>query len=186
RYFSHKSFKTKRIYKLLGLFFGSFNLSGPVIPWVAVHREHHRYADTENDPHNPTLKGKIFVHFFPYFYIPNLSYAKDLLLDKDCILQNKYYFLFHFSILSLLFVVPFEWMFSFLFCPFVLTWNIGNLTNSFLHKEHGPINNKVLSFLIGGEGSHENHHKFPKRDCFNDKIFYDLGYWLFINHIKTK
>lgn len=184
RYFTHKSFKTKRFYKIMGLFFGMIALTGPVIPWVATHREHHRFSDTEKDPHSPTVKGFLYVHFFPYFYIPNLSYAKDLLLDRDCLIQYKIYNYFHFLILFSLFFIPYEILFSLFFAPFVFVWNIGNLTNSILHSKNGPINNKILSFLVGGEGSHKNHHDDPRNCMFNKKYFFDFGYWLFIKNIK--
>lgn len=184
RYFTHKSFKTKRIYKIFGLFFSMIALTGPVIPWVATHREHHRYSDTKEDPHSPSIKGFLYVHFFPYFYIPKLSYVKDLLFDKDCIIQYKVYNYFHFFILFSMFFIPYEILFSLFFAPFVFVWNIGNLTNSVLHKKDGPINSKILSFLVGGEGSHKYHHNNPKDCIFNKNPIYDLGYWVFIKNIR--
>lgn len=55
RLFTHRSFKTNRPMRFLWAVLGSMALEGPVIEWVAYHRRHHRFSDSEGDPHSPHL-----------------------------------------------------------------------------------------------------------------------------------
>lgn len=53
RYFSHKSFRTSRVFQaLLGLW-GTFSLQGGVLFWSALHRHHHVHCDDSSDLHSP-------------------------------------------------------------------------------------------------------------------------------------
>ncbi len=58
RYFTHKSFQTNAAVKLALGILGSMSLEGPVIRWVATHRQHHQHTDREHDPHTPHAHGK--------------------------------------------------------------------------------------------------------------------------------
>ncbi|KXK55617.1 MAG: Fatty acid desaturase [Chlorobi bacterium OLB7] len=53
RYFSHRSYKTGRVFQfLMALLGASAGQNGPLW-WAAKHRHHHRYSDTEEDVHSP-------------------------------------------------------------------------------------------------------------------------------------
>lgn len=53
RYFSHRAFKTGRIFQfLLALLGASSGQKGP-LSWVTSHRIHHQTSDTQEDPHSP-------------------------------------------------------------------------------------------------------------------------------------
>src|SRR6185295_11725890 len=53
RYFSHRSFKTSRAFQFVLAFLGTTTVQKGVLWWASQHRLHHRYADTERDPHSP-------------------------------------------------------------------------------------------------------------------------------------
>lgn len=56
RFFSHKAFKTNKFWEQMMLFFGCLACHGNPLFWVALHRGlHHRYSDTEKDPHSPVV-----------------------------------------------------------------------------------------------------------------------------------
>lgn len=57
RELSHRSYKTKRLITITFAIFGSMAAEGSVQYWVATHRRHHIYSDTEHDPHSPHVRN---------------------------------------------------------------------------------------------------------------------------------
>src|SRR6516225_11680368 len=57
RYFSHRSFKTSRVFQFVIAFMAMSSSQKGVLWWAAHHRHHHRYSDQELDLHSPTLFG---------------------------------------------------------------------------------------------------------------------------------
>lgn len=53
RYFSHNTFTAKRGLKIALGILGCTGGIGPVTWFSAIHRRHHRFADSERDPHTP-------------------------------------------------------------------------------------------------------------------------------------
>ena len=49
RYFSHRSFKTSRVFQFLLAFLAMTSAQKGVLWWAAHHRRPHRYSDTEED-----------------------------------------------------------------------------------------------------------------------------------------
>ncbi len=90
RLFTHRSFEANRAVQFLLGVSGSMALEGPLLKWVALHRRHHQYSDTEQDPHSPhhaghdvssMFRGVWHAHMGWFFQPepPNLShYVKDL------------------------------------------------------------------------------------------------------------
>ena len=95
RLFTHRSFKTGRGVRAFLAICGSAAAEGPVIEWVATHRRHHQFSDTEGDPHSPhagrsggflgALRGLLHAHvgwmFGPPLRADEDRYAKDLRAD---------------------------------------------------------------------------------------------------------
>ena len=93
RYFTHGSFKANRGLRIALAIAGSMAVEGPLVRWVADHRRHHRYSDTEGDPHSPwrygdtvpaLLKGLWWAHMgwmFDEEQTPQHKYAPDLIKD---------------------------------------------------------------------------------------------------------
>jgi stearoyl-CoA desaturase (delta-9 desaturase) len=95
RLFTHRSFKTGSRVRVLLAILGSAAIEGPVIEWVATHRQHHQFSDHQGDPHSPhvghghgwlgALRGLAHAHLGWIFRgIDRASeehYAKDLLAD---------------------------------------------------------------------------------------------------------
>jgi stearoyl-CoA desaturase (delta-9 desaturase) len=53
RLLTHRAFQTRSWLRYTLALLGSMSLQGPVIDWVADHREHHTFTDEEGDPHSP-------------------------------------------------------------------------------------------------------------------------------------
>jgi stearoyl-CoA desaturase (delta-9 desaturase) len=97
RLFTHRSFKTTRLVRMVLAVLGSMAVEGSVIEWTATHRKHHRFSDRDGDPHSPhlhaaqgwrgALQGLWHAHVGWMFRGQDMAnpvrYAKDLLADRD-------------------------------------------------------------------------------------------------------
>ncbi|CAH2232945.1 jg16756 [Pararge aegeria aegeria] len=61
RLWSHRAYKAKMPLQIILMVCNSLAFQNTVIHWVRDHRMHHRYSDTDADPHNPT-RGFFFSH----------------------------------------------------------------------------------------------------------------------------
>lgn len=61
RLWAHRSYKAKLPLKLILIIFQTMAYQGSVIGWAHTHRIHHKFSDTDADPHNPQ-RGMFFAH----------------------------------------------------------------------------------------------------------------------------
>lgn len=172
RLLSHKSWNPSKYIEYLFVLFATIGLTGPAISWVAIHRKHHTFVDTDQDPHSPLYKGWFKAHYLSMFAEVDLKYAKHLLREKFYILQHKYYFEINLIYGFLLFLIdPFAIVYAWLF-PAMILWNGGSSIVSLSHR-NGKINSDlILALLVWGEGYHDEHHKRAGNSRFGK---YDLG-----------
>src|SRR5579863_5045837 len=52
RYFSHRSYKTSRVFQFALAWLGCSAMQKGPLWWTAHHREHHRHTDKPEDPHS--------------------------------------------------------------------------------------------------------------------------------------
>ena len=138
------------------------------LAWAGVHRKHHRFSDTEKDPHSPKFMGR----FRAYWQMSDndkdiIKYVPDLLRKPLYVFQHKYYFhvLYAIHILGLL-LLSIQWYWILLVVPGVLMWLGGSMINVFCHDNDGPKNVVLLGFINAGEGWHKNHHEQPANPSF--------------------
>ena len=190
RYYAHKSFKFKsellrKILSILTIAGGT----GSYITWAAIHRCHHRFSDTDKDPHGPnnhSLKDHILLNFtIP----PNVyKYATDLLRDPFNKFLHKNYWLIYLPSLIILCAINLHLAFILLAFPTTI-----NLLNSYLstytlhkkipgnYKSHdskdNSYNNRLINiFTLGLNGLHNNHHSDPSNYNFaKTKAEFDLS-----------
>ncbi len=62
RYFSHRSFKTSRVFQFVLAFVAQMSAQQGALWWAAKHRQHHKHSDTEHDVHSPGQSGFWFSH----------------------------------------------------------------------------------------------------------------------------
>jgi stearoyl-CoA desaturase (delta-9 desaturase) len=62
RYFSHKAFKTNRLWQFVFAVIGNASVQRGPLWWAAHHRHHHRFADRDNDVHSPLQHGFWWSH----------------------------------------------------------------------------------------------------------------------------
>ncbi|XP_011878885.1 PREDICTED: acyl-CoA Delta(11) desaturase-like isoform X1 [Vollenhovia emeryi] len=185
RLWSHRSYKAKWPLQLLLMIMNTIAFQDAAIDWARDHRVHHKYSETDADPHN-AKRGLFFSHMGwllcrKHPEVKEKGKGIDLSdLESDPILafQKKYY-----TILMplLCFILPTvipvvywneTWTNAY-FIPgvlrYVFTLNMTWLVNSAAHffgnrpydKYINPAQNKGVAILALGEGWHNYHHVFP-------------------------
>lgn len=103
RFFSHRAFKAKPTVTALFGVAGSMASQGPIVFWVATHRIHHAFTDTDRDPHSPRplgpglggrLRGLWHGHVGWLFTVSRENWSKhvpDLLGSRVVMAVNRLY-----------------------------------------------------------------------------------------------
>lgn len=184
RLWAHRSYKAKWPLRLFLTMCNTLAFQNSVIEWSRDHRVHHKYSETDADPHN-AKRGFFFAHV-GWLLCKKHPEVKskgkgidmsDLYEDPILALQHKYYLI----VMPLVcFVLPvaipyFFWneMFINAFCinmsRYCFTLNATWLVNSAAHLFGGkpydrfinPAENISVSIFALGEGWHNYHHTFP-------------------------
>jgi len=61
RYFTHRSYRANTFLKFVLIFLQTLSAQEDIIKWVQDHRVHHKFTDTNADPHN-SKRGFFFSH----------------------------------------------------------------------------------------------------------------------------
>ena len=173
RYFSHRSFKTSRVFQfVLAVISQSAGQRG-VLWWASHHRRHHKYSDEPEDVHSPRQQGFIFAHI-GWFYAPgamttDLERVKDLARYPELVWIDKYWYL---PVVALGAVVTAIWGLEGFIVGFclstVMLWHTTFIVNSLSHvwgtrpyeTSDDSRNNFFIALLTAGEGWHNNHHHY--------------------------
>lgn len=183
RLLTHRSFKTHRIVKIIFVSLGCMAYEGSPFFWVAAHRRHHKFTDTLGDPHSPVSDSFFHAHMgwmSTHTLETWLYYIRDLIVDKDLRLMNRYYFTIAFSgllipalINGLLYNSLYQFYVGFMVCGLVrvciqqhVTWSINSVCHKWGKKHFETAdqsrNNWFCAILSHGEGWHNGHHAFPQ------------------------
>lgn len=176
RLLTHRSFKCPLWWEYFGAALANFSLTGSAITWIAIHRKHHKFADTEHDPHSPDHLGWWRVQFCTAFAPVEGKYAVDLMRNKVYKWQHQYYMetQLAFALLLALLLGPFAVVYVYLF-PAALTLFLGTMVLSVAHSEYKPRSVMWLAFLTFGDAFHDVHHEDSQRYRLHK---YDLVGWL--------
>ena len=174
RYFSHRSFKTSRVFQFFLAFLGQSSAQRGVLWWAATHRHHHKHSDTEQDVHSPVQHGFWYSHVLWVFSkqgrTPDYSLIKDFQKYPELVWLEKWERLPPFLLGFFVWLVA-GW--SGLIVGFFLstvflfhgTFTINSLSHVFGKQSYvtgdSSRNNLFLAIITLGEGWHNNHHHFP-------------------------
>ncbi len=196
RFYSHRTYGLSKIAEIPLLLFGTLAMQGSVFNWASNHRAHHRFTDTEKDPHS-IKKGFWYAHMLWLFDkdVPiDKNAIHDLRQNKLLVWQHKHYTAATIGInmISFLFV---GWLLKDFIGAFVLSWwtrlfvshHFTWFINSLAHcwgaktysKEQTAVDNFLLALVTFGEGYHNYHHVFSS-DYRNGVRWYhfDPSKWL--------
>jgi len=185
RLWSHKAYKATLPLKIILLFLQTSTLQNSVYTWVRDHRLHHKFTDTDSDPHN-SKRGLFFSHMGWLLVRKhpevknkvNVIDMSDIKADKMLMVQHKYYiplallcsFALPIYLWRIIFNEPwfaciaiggaYRYVYS-LHC----TWTINSLAHYIGMKPYdkniSATESGTISFLSVGEGWHNYHHVFP-------------------------
>jgi stearoyl-CoA desaturase (delta-9 desaturase) len=172
RYFAHRTYKLARVPQFLMAFGGLTAAQKGPLWWASTHRDHHRFADTERDPHSPQkgfwwahvgwiLSGKEtggidkikdFAKYPELRFLDRHDWIGPWVLGVACYLIGGWSGL----------VVGF-------FGSTVLLWHATFSVNSLSHvfgwrrfaTTDTSRNSFAVALLTFGEGWHNNHHHCP-------------------------
>ena len=171
RYFSHKTFKTGRLFQFILAFLAQTTAQKGVLWWAAHHRDHHKHSDTEHDVHSPVTQGFVYAHLAWIFDVRHdatkFSKIRDFARFPELRFLNRFHlvpaFIVGWIILQTLgasgLIVGF-------LGSIVLCWHVTFMINSLAHvwgtrpydTADQSRNNAFLALLSCGEGWHNNHH----------------------------
>ncbi|KAF7990679.1 hypothetical protein HCN44_000484 [Aphidius gifuensis] len=185
RLWSHRAYKAKWPLRLILIILFTISGQKDVHAWALDHRVHHKYSETDSDPHN-VKRGFFFAHVGWLILTPHPDVVekrknvdlKDLDADQIVMWQKRLYIpLFGLLTIGLpVFLPVYYWNediwtsfwvnFNFRFC---VTLNMAFFVNSAAHMWGGrpydknitPTENLTVSIATLGEGWHNYHHVFP-------------------------
>jgi stearoyl-CoA desaturase (delta-9 desaturase) len=190
RYFSHRSYKTGRVFQFVLGWLGTMAAQKGPLWWAAHHRRHHGSSDTADDVHSPVVRGFWWSHVG---WILCRKYSEtDVQVIKDLVPYPELRFLNRFHALppaalaafmlalgkSLQVFAPglntsatqmLVWGF---FISTILVYHGTFLVNSLAHcfgRRRYPTkddsrNNLLIALITLGEGWHNNHHFAPSSE----------------------
>jgi stearoyl-CoA desaturase (Delta-9 desaturase) len=191
RLFTHRSFATFRPIEWLLQVLGCMAGQSSPFAWIATHRMHHRFSDTDGDPHSPhidagrrlgLLRGFWHAHI-DWIRTRRSAYPANLIRDltrRPGLAWIDRYWLVWYSIgLAIPAVVGFavggtvyDALIGFLwggllrhFLTLQATFCVNSVTHLWGSRPYLTTdqsrNNFVIGILAFGEGWHNNHHAFP-------------------------
>ena len=140
---------------------------GPALGWVAQHRQHHQFVDTDKDPHSPYYKGWVRAYFTQVLSIPKFSYVRDMLkVERYRVQASRYWEIISCWALVLLLTDPQAIIYLWL-APAGISKLVGSLVFSYSHRNRQPNTDWWLGMLTFGEGFHEEHHNNPRAKSYH-------------------
>jgi stearoyl-CoA desaturase (Delta-9 desaturase) len=186
RYFSHKAFKTNRLWQFVFAVIGNASVQRGPLWWASHHRHHHRFADRDNDVHSPLQHGFWWSHIgwltsrdnFP----TRIKYIQEWMRFPELRWINRFDTLIPILLAGCIYLagVFLEKLapslgtnglqlliWGFFISTVVLlhaTCTINSLDHMFGTRRYNTRdtsrNNAILAILTLGEGWHNNHHHY--------------------------
>jgi stearoyl-CoA desaturase (delta-9 desaturase) len=178
RYFSHRSFKTGRVFQFILAFGGSLCLQKGVLWWAAHHRHHHRESDQPLDVHSPVQRGFWWSHMgwilCDKYVETRFESIRDFAKYPELRFLNRFYWIPPVALALGLYAwggfSMFVW--GFLVSTTLLwhgTFTINSLSHVFGKRRYKTTdtsrNNWLLALITCGEGWHNNHHYHQNTAC---------------------
>ena len=176
RYYCHKQFKVPVWFEWVGLFMLSVAYIRTPIGWIASHRMHHAYSDSERDPHAAKHVGfwKVLFTTWDIANIPS-KFARDLYKNPRLVFFHKHYGKILVAHWVISFIISPYFFIAYALIPFIFAKIGFGLLNTIGHRTAGGANVPWLNFFIAGEGYHKEHHENSKRIRLHK---YDTGGWI--------
>lgn len=195
RYLPHRCFKATPLLKLLLVIFQTMSGQNSMFTWARYHVLHHKYSDTDADPHNSN-RGFYFAHMgwlmmreHPLVLqkLREMDWS-EMTKDKLIMFQHNY-FLYLYIPLAVIFPVSIpvyfwnESLWNSFFVVYLLqyvtnlhiTWSINSVAHRWGQKPYDTrikaVESMIVTVLTLGDGWHNFHHAFPWDYRMTNKSF---------------
>ncbi|MEP6932467.1 MAG: acyl-CoA desaturase [Nitrospirota bacterium] len=173
RYFSHRSFKTSRVFQFILAFLAMTSAQKGVLWWAAHHRHHHKYSDQEEDVHSPLQRGWWFSHvgwiLSADYLRTDFNLVRDFRRNPEICFLNRFYWIPPLCYALLMYGIwglpglvwgVFISTTALYHCTFFIN-SLAHLIGRVRYKSNdGSKNSFILAILCCGEGWHNNHHHY--------------------------
>ncbi|MGI8409999.1 MAG: acyl-CoA desaturase [Pyrinomonadaceae bacterium] len=177
RLLTHRSFKAPKWLEYVLTALGTMSVQDSPDKWVATHRIHHAFVETDKDPHS-TRPGFWWAQIGWIVWgtaqdhdkATLKRYVPDLLKDKGHVLISRFYYVPIILSAFILFAIG-GWpmvvwgVFARVVVGWHTTWFVNSLSHIYGKRPHDTnddsTNNWFVALLTFGEGWHNNHHAFP-------------------------
>ncbi len=185
RLLAHRSFKCPKFVEYFFVIGGYLAFESSPIWWATIHRAHHRFTDTEKDPHSPrygnyhSYAGWIFTKHYPEHLDPAI-HAPDLVNDPlyRLLERNNNWHASHLTNTAigfgsrLILWALFGWKIALIsVVAGLLVQQVPFMVNLFCHKpklgyknyesDDDSVNVWWLGLVTIGDNWHNNHHANP-------------------------
>jgi len=185
RLWSHRSYTASISLRFVLMLWNSIANQGSIYHWARDHRVHHKFSETDADPHNAT-RGFFFAHMGWLYVKKHADIVKagrelkfdDLSSDPVVMIQKK---LDPWFALYMCYVMPAQvasyfwgedfWVGFFVagalrYCIVLhFTWFVNSAAHLYGDHPYDPLSypaeNPIVSLCAVGEGWHNWHHKYP-------------------------
>lgn len=192
RYFSHRAFRTSRVFQFFLAFLAQSSAQKGVLWWASNHRHHHKYSDQEEDLHSPVQDGFWYSHigwlFEPKNQATDEARIGDFLQFRELRVLNRFHLIPPIILgVACSLSMGFGGLLIGFFLSTVLLWHATFFINSLAHvfgsrrydTTDDSRNSLFLAVLTLGEGWHNNHHRYQasaRNGFFKGEI--DPTYWM--------
>lgn len=166
--FYHRIFKFPRIVEIILMYIGTIAIAASPLSWSTWHGAHHKYADTDRDPHSPHhLKWRVLFFCLHRLDKVDMMSVRHLIRDpaQRFFDSNVGFWSMTLSyplIVTLLFGLKgFIFLFSIpvFYSLFVLLIFVTIAhTGPFQEKSKRAVNSWFLNLVNFGDGNHKDHH----------------------------
>jgi len=175
RYFSHRTYKTSRVFQFLLAILAMTSVQKGVLWWASHHRTHHRNSDQPTDVHSVLQDGFWWSHVgwivSRKYDATDLSKVKDLARYPELLFLDRFHVLVPIAYAASLYALGGSWaLFWGFFVSTTLLWHgtftINSLTHVFGTQRYVTTDNSrnhlLLALITMGEGWHNNHHYYQR------------------------
>lgn len=186
RLLTHRSFKTPKWFEYFLAIVGCLSWQGGPAQWVGTHRLHHANSDNEHDPHSPK-HGFTWAHMTWCMHkeaegARGEDAAKDLLRDVGLRFINRYFYVFQFLLIPILYgggalaahlglpTSGLSWVIWGVCVRTVFvyhgTWFVNSASHTWGYRNFKTTDQSTnlwwVAMLSFGEGWHNNHHAYQR------------------------
>jgi len=158
RCISHKELSLHPLLEAIVVYIGLIASACSPLSWAGVHRMHHRYADTELDPHSPIHKKwhEILFSSYKVKQIPR-KFVKDLYNNPRVMFFHNHKLAVFVVTYTAALVISFK-LLLFLVLLLPTSFICYGLLNLVGHDEDGATNKWWINLFAPFEGNHTEHH----------------------------